>query len=195
MKGLHGALRSLPVLLHGLIYTKLSDIPAISYSFSFAPNIISSRVMATHSELRDYVDGVVDKYRLLPLMTLRTECESASWDSSRQRWSVQLRDLETGERYVHECKVLFSAVGMLSVPSEPKIPGRDTFKGSIVHTGRWTEDVELEGKNTVVLGNGCAYALDLTLKCCNDLSGNFTLIYFQVLAARSYRILCLIPRP
>lgn len=114
--------------------------------------------MATDSELRDYIDGIVDKYRLLPLMTFRTECESASWDSERQRWIVKLVNLESGERYVHECQVLFSGVGMLSVPNEPKLPGRESFKGPIVHTGRWTEKVDLEGKDTIVLGNGCVYA-------------------------------------
>lgn len=72
---------------------------------------------------------------------------------------MSLRELETGKTYVHECKVLFSGVGMLVEPMEPNIPGRDTFKGTITHTARWRDDIELKGKDTIVVGNGCAYGL------------------------------------
>jgi cation diffusion facilitator CzcD-associated flavoprotein CzcO len=91
-------------------------------------------------------------------MTFRTECESASWDNERQRWSVLLRDLETGKTYVHECKVLFSAVGWLVDPKHPNIHGMNTFEGPVFHTARWRHDVGLEGKDTVVIGNGCEYS-------------------------------------
>lgn len=89
-------------------------------------------------------------------MTFRTICESASWDSEKQRWTVRLTDLTTGEKYVHECTLLFSAVGHLSEPKMPEIKGMDIFEGPVFHTAQWRHDVNLNGKNTIVIGNGCA---------------------------------------
>jgi len=89
-------------------------------------------------------------------MTFHTSCESASWDSERQRWTVHLTDLDTGEKYVHECTLLVSAVGQLVQPKSPRIQGMDTFKGPMFHTAQWQPDVDLEGKHTIVIGNGCA---------------------------------------
>jgi hypothetical protein len=68
---------------------------------------------------------------------------------------VHLRDLRTKTHFVHECRLLFSAVGVLVEPKEPNIPGRETFKGEIFHTARWRDDVDLRDKNIVVIGNGC----------------------------------------
>jgi len=132
------------------------DIPAILYSFSFAPNPTWTKVLPTHSEIRCYVDGVVNNYQLAPHMTFRTECESASWDSERHRWIVMLRNLVTGTTCVRECTLLLSAVGQLVDPKVPKIQGMDTFEGPVFHTARWRHDVVLEGKDTIVIGNGCS---------------------------------------
>ena len=69
---------------------------------------------------------------------------------------MHLRDRESGETYRHECRLLFSAVGVLVEPKEPDIPGTETFQGPLFHTARWREDVDLRDKEVVVIGNGCA---------------------------------------
>ena len=40
----------------------------------------------------------------------------------------------------------------------PSLPGIDTFEGSILHTARWDESVDLQGKDIVLLGTGCSAA-------------------------------------
>ena len=92
-------------------------------------------------------------------MTFRTECEAAAWDGARGVWAVALRDLATGARFVHECRLLFAAVGVLVEPREPPLAGRARFAGPVVHTARWRDDVDLRDKHVVVLGNGCERAL------------------------------------
>lgn len=111
--------------------------------------------MPPRDEIRRYLDGVVEKYNLRPRMTFSTECESAEWDSGRQVWTVHLRDLNNRKQYVHECRLLFSAVGVLVEPKDPNITGKETFEGPILHTARWRDDVELRDKSVVVVGNGC----------------------------------------
>ncbi|KAF8510295.1 4-hydroxyacetophenone monooxygenase [Hysterangium stoloniferum] len=132
------------------------DVPAALYSFSFEQNPGWTRLLPTYDEIRAYIEGVVDKHQLRRYMTFRSECESAHWDSARHVWSVKIRNLDSGKVFVHECRVLFSAVGQLVEPLDPKIPGSQSFKGHMFHTSRWRDDVDLTGKNVVVIGNGCS---------------------------------------
>lgn len=57
-------------------------------------------------------------------------------------------------------KIVVSCVGILVEPNAwPKsIPGRDKFDGEIFHSARWREDVNLKGKDVVVLSSGCSAA-------------------------------------
>lgn len=114
-------------------------------------------MLPPRDEICRYIDGVVTKYNLRPRMTWLTECESAEWDETRQVWTVHLRDLDSGKRYTHECRLLFSAVGILVEPKEPTIPGKETFEGPIFHTARWRTDVDLHDKSVILIGNGCGW--------------------------------------
>lgn len=57
-------------------------------------------------------------------------------------------------------KVLISAVGGLVEPKTwpDNIPGRDKFQGEIFHSARWRHDVDLKGKDVIVVGTGCSAA-------------------------------------
>jgi cation diffusion facilitator CzcD-associated flavoprotein CzcO len=39
-------------------------------------------------------------------------------------------------------------------PKRFDVPGKSDFKGQIVHSSKWTDEIDLKGKNVVVLGNG-----------------------------------------
>lgn len=71
---------------------------------------------------------------------------------------LEIRDRETGEVFYHECRFLFAGSGILVTPREIDIPGSDNFRGSIFHSSQWRDDVDVEGKNVVVIGNGCTAA-------------------------------------
>jgi cation diffusion facilitator CzcD-associated flavoprotein CzcO len=66
-------------------------------------------------------------------------------------------DLETGESFIHEAKVLVSAVGGYTNPKYPTLPGIATFQGPVVHTAKWDQDYDLKGRQVVVIGNGCKW--------------------------------------
>lgn len=57
-------------------------------------------------------------------------------------------------------KIIASAVGGLVEPKAwpTDIPGHDKFEGEIFHTGRWKKDVDLAGKDVIVVGTGCSAA-------------------------------------
>jgi cation diffusion facilitator CzcD-associated flavoprotein CzcO len=57
-------------------------------------------------------------------------------------------------------KIVISCVGILVEPNPwpSYIPGRGSFKGEVIHSARWREDVDFEGKDVVVVGSGCSAA-------------------------------------
>ncbi|KIJ55056.1 hypothetical protein M422DRAFT_73698 [Sphaerobolus stellatus SS14] len=130
------------------------DVTALYYSYSFETKSDWSTLFPLREEIWGYLDNLVSKYNLRERMTFRTEVESAVWDENRKLWTVFLRDLQTGMEYSQECRILFSAVGVLVDPKYPDIPGMENFKGATFHTARWKDGVDMAGKNVVLLGNG-----------------------------------------
>lgn len=61
--------------------------------------------------------------------------------------------LESGDAF--HTRYLITAIGPLSAPTMPRIPGLDNFKGQSHHTYFWPhEPVTFEGKRVAVLGTG-----------------------------------------
>lgn len=57
-------------------------------------------------------------------------------------------------------KIAISAVGGLVEPNvTPKdVPGWENFEGDIIHTAKWKEELDVTGKDVVVLGSGASAA-------------------------------------
>ena len=130
------------------------DIPADFYSFSFTPDAEWSELRPGGAEFQRYLSTLATSYGLWPLMTFKTECESAVWIDDSSQWLVTLRDLSSGQRFQHTCDIFCAATGILSVPKVPPIAGLQDFRGPVIHTARWHSQVDLDGKNIAVFGNG-----------------------------------------
>lgn len=98
---------------------------------------------------------MADDYDIPSRTSFRTEVVRAEWDDASARWTVHLKNLDNGAEYTHECKILFSASGVLVNPKTPVIPGQDRFRGPQIHSARWDHSVSLAGKNVAIIGNGC----------------------------------------
>jgi cation diffusion facilitator CzcD-associated flavoprotein CzcO len=133
------------------------DVPSALYSFSFALNPNWTKLMPSNEEIKTYVDDVMNTYNLRPKMTFATEVIRSVWREDASRWLLFLRDFKTGREYTHECQILFAATGQLVEPRPCEIPGVPDFHGNIFHSARWDKAVNLEGKNVVVIGNGCMF--------------------------------------
>lgn len=131
------------------------DVPSSLYSLSFAPNPDWTRVLPPAEELRTYLGTVADRYDLRRRMRFGVEVRRAAWDEARARWRLTIVRLADGAASTHECQFLFSATGQLVRPRELDVPGVETFRGDVLHSARWRDDVELDGKRVVVFGNGC----------------------------------------
>ncbi|KAE8337339.1 hypothetical protein BDV24DRAFT_154412 [Aspergillus arachidicola] len=130
------------------------DIPAPFDSLSFAPNSEFSRFFPKQQEVLQYLESVASRYNISGHVVGNTEWVGASFQVSKKTWLVKLRDVESGQEYIQESKILISAVGGLTNPNSFHIDGIERFQGSMVHTARWDHSVSLSDKDVVVIGNG-----------------------------------------
>ena len=125
------------------------DVPSPLYSYSFEPNPDWPKRYAMQPDIRAYLDRVVEKYRIGPHIRYGREVTSASFVDGC--WRV-----ETAEGETFEATVFVPAVGQLSRPALPAIPGRESFAGTAFHSARWNHEVPLSGKKIAVIGTGAS---------------------------------------
>ena len=105
---------------------------------------------SSQPEVLAYLEHFADRFDLRRDIELATWVEGARYDELAQRWNVEV----AGGRIV-SARYLVCAVGALSAPNQPDIPGIDDFAGECVHTGAWPEEpVSFAGKRVGVIGTG-----------------------------------------
>lgn len=130
------------------------DSESYSYGYSFSPEILRewewTEHFAAQPETHRYVNYVADKLDLRRDITFNTRVIAASYDAVANEWEVRLDDGTTARSWL-----LITALGFLSVPTIPSIPGVETFAGPVLHPGRWPhEPVDFTGKRVAVVGTG-----------------------------------------
>ena len=125
------------------------DVPSQIYQFSFAPNPNWSQIWASGKEIQQYHRDVVERFGLDEYLRLNTEVESARYDSVTARWHVTTADGQT-----EVADFVLCATGVLHQPAVPDIPGLQTFAGTTVHTARWNDALDTDGKRIAVIGTG-----------------------------------------
>jgi len=79
---------------------------------------------------------------------------SADWDSATARWTVTAET--DGRRASVSASFLMMCSGYYRYEAgyTPDFPGRDRFRGRIVHPQKWTDDIDHAGKEVIVIGSG-----------------------------------------
>ena len=132
------------------------DSESWSYGFSFSPEVLKEWNWAEHfssqPENLRYCQFLADKFDLRRDITFNARVKSASWDDAAGEWEVVFED---GKRA--RSRFLITAIGPLSAPTMPNIPGADDFKGECYHTGLWPQhEVTFAGKRVAVIGTGAS---------------------------------------
>lgn len=127
------------------------DVPSHLYSLSFARNPNWSRRFAPQPEILGYVQDVVARHRLEPLICSNTTVNSLRWDAAANRWQLTATD---GRQFT--ATVVISGMGGLHIPAVPELPNRGSFSGTSFHSARWRHDVDLTGKRVAVIGTGAS---------------------------------------
>ncbi len=101
------------------------------------------------ADIRKYLEHVVEKHELRRHMHFAIELISAVWDDESERWLVQL---STGQTL--SVRYLVTALGLLSAPVYPDIPGIESYQGVRVHTASWPDDLDVTNKRVGIIGCG-----------------------------------------
>jgi cation diffusion facilitator CzcD-associated flavoprotein CzcO len=130
------------------------DSESYSYAYSFSQELLDEWDWGEHfagqPETLRYLNHVADKFDLRRDIQFRSRVASAHYQDASRRWDVTLED---GSSF--SSRFLITAIGPLSAPTMPTIPGVDTFQGKSFHTARWPhEPVNFEGKRVAVIGTG-----------------------------------------
>jgi len=123
------------------------DIPSHLYSFSFDVKPDWSRPYAPQPEILEYMEGIAEKYGLLPFCRFGQGVKRADWSDANSTWTVTLDD---GEQI--ESDIVVSAIGMFNSIVLPDIPGLDDFEGTKFHSSQWDWDHSLVGETVGVIG-------------------------------------------
>lgn len=130
------------------------DVESMEYSYKFDEELQQewewSERFSAQPEILSYLNHVADRFNLRPDIQFNTKVTSADYDERAKRWRV---GTESGEAFT--ARYFIAATGCLSVPSFPKYPGQERFKGEIYYTGTYPhEGVNYAGKRVAVIGTG-----------------------------------------
>jgi cation diffusion facilitator CzcD-associated flavoprotein CzcO len=132
------------------------DSESWSYGYSFSNELLAdwdwTEHFAPQPETERYLNHVADRFDLRRDIQFSARVTAAHWDEAGRRWALTLED---GSR--HACRFLVAAVGPLSAPTYPRLPGLEDFRGEAWHTGLWPKhEVDFTGKRVAVIGTGAS---------------------------------------
>ena len=131
------------------------DTPCHFYSYAFETNCEWSEYFVKRDELLAYALRCVDKYGIRNRIRFGEEVARADWDEATARWTIVTRRRDGSEAVLH-ANAFVTAVGALSRPAIPNLPGLTDFAGPWFHTAQWRRDVDLAGKSVAMIGTGAS---------------------------------------
>ncbi|WP_067695959.1 flavin-containing monooxygenase [Nocardia jejuensis] len=127
------------------------DVPSPLYSWSFEPKPDWPRRFSQQRDIHGYMRTVAEKYDLPAKIEFGAEVTDAEFDEGAGIWRVNTTDGVT-----HIADILIPAVGQLSRPAMPNLPGIDSFTGAAFHSAEWDHSVDLTGKRVACIGTGAS---------------------------------------
>ncbi|HET6223975.1 MAG TPA: NAD(P)/FAD-dependent oxidoreductase, partial [Dongiaceae bacterium] len=130
------------------------DSESWTYGYSFSRELLDEWHWKEHfsgqPENLRYLNRVADKFGLRKHMQFNCRVDSAHYDEAENLWH-----LSTGDGRELTCRFLILTLGLLSMPTLPKLEGMASFKGRSFHTFHWPhEPVDMAGKRVAVIGTG-----------------------------------------
>src|SRR6267142_915740 len=135
-----------------------SDSDMLTMGYAFRPWKNPKAISDGHS-IRQYISDAAREEGIDKHIRFHHRVVRAEWSSQDARWKVEAsRHLPDGreEAVTITCNFLFSCAGYYkySAGYTPEFPGRERFKGTIVHPQAWPGDLNYSGKRVVVIGSG-----------------------------------------
>lgn len=126
------------------------NIPEVYTDWNF------SQRFPDHEELRRYFAHVEKVLDLRKDVAFNAQVIDSTWNDSTGRWTVK-----TADGHIADCKYLFLGTGLLHRKYTPELPGLKDYKGKLIHSGAYPEDLDCTGKKVAIIGAG-ATAVQIT---------------------------------
>lgn len=125
------------------------DLESHIYSFS-RTRADWTRTHAGRGELQAYLQRVADEHGVTPRIRLGEKVERVEWVASADHYRVL-----TGAGEHGPFTAVISAVGFLNIPVIPPFArGEHAFRGTLCHTSRWPDGLDLRNKTVGIIGTG-----------------------------------------
>lgn len=130
-----------------------SDMHTLGYSFK---PWTAARSIADGPSILEYVRETAREEGIDRHIRFGHRVTRAEWSSDDATWTVTAERTDTGETVTLTCGYLFMCSGYYSYRAgyTPTFPGRDRFRGEVVHPQEWPEDLDVDGRRVVVIGSG-----------------------------------------
>lgn len=128
------------------------DVPSHLYSFSFAPYESREKRYPSQQDILRYLQNVAADFGVYERIKLNVEVLKAHYRQEKRCW-----DILTSSGHYRADIVIF-ATGQLHQPNYPRIPGLKGFTGSMMHSARWDDGIDLQRKRVSVIGTGSSAA-------------------------------------
>ncbi|MFM7525959.1 MAG: flavin-containing monooxygenase, partial [Actinomycetota bacterium] len=129
-----------------------SDMHTLGYEFKPWK---AEKSIADGPSIMAYLRETVAEHDLKRHMRFGERVVRAEWSTEQATWTVHTQRSD-GSHGTFECNFLFMCAGYYSYKSGylPEFPGREKFRGTIVHPQEWPEDLDYSNKRVVVIGSG-----------------------------------------
>ncbi len=132
-----------------------SDSDMFTLGYRFRP-WTGGKAIADGPSIKAYIESTAAEFGIDKKIRFRQRVTRAEWSSAEARWLVtaEVGPERTLARYT--CNFLYMCTGYYDYESgyTPELPGRDQFRGRVVHPQQWPENLDYEGKRVVVIGSG-----------------------------------------
>jgi cation diffusion facilitator CzcD-associated flavoprotein CzcO len=130
-----------------------SDSDMYTFGFGWRP-WPDARSIADGASIRKYLQDTVRDTGLEPHVRYGHKVTGIAWSSRDARWTVEVE--RAGARTALTCGFLLMCSGYYDYDRghDPRFPGRERFRGRIVHPQFWPRDLDYAGKRVVVIGSG-----------------------------------------
>ena len=82
-----------------------------------------------------------------------TELVRGTYDEAKERWDVVLRRADGTTHSMHPRHIVM-ATGVSNIPNLPNLPGLENFGGQVVHSSRYDDGENWNGRRALVIGTG-----------------------------------------
>ena len=130
------------------------DSESYTYGYFFSQELLDEwhwkEKFSAQPDTLEYLNYVADKFDLRQYMQFNCKVSAMRFDEQFSLWRIELED---GREVT--ARLVITGIGLLSIPTLPRLEGIGDFKGLACHTYNWPfEPVELEGKRVGVMGTG-----------------------------------------